>query len=175
MKQKTRLEHLLAGAAALALLGGGAARAQSVTVKLGAGVGTGLEIGRGAETTARRSPLFVVVNGGLLLDNDQRFEVGAALLMELEGRVGVALEPQGRLNLPPGRRLSGFAILGVPLFLSPYTLYGVAVGAGLGVRLWRQLSGFFEACLRYYPFGSDLPADGNLFHLDGALGVRHAF
>lgn len=172
-----RQQNLLLGALVLALLllGGSAARAQSVTVKLGAGVGSGLEIGRGQSVGLRRSPIFVVVNGGLLFDNDQRFEVGAALLMELEGRVGVAVEPQGRLNLPASGRVSGFAVLGVPLFLSPYTLYGVSIGGGVNLRLWQRFSAFVEAAFRYYPFGNDLPEGGNLFHLDGVLGVRHAF
>ena len=174
MKRTRKWPAAVLGAAAL--MGAPAlAAAQSMTINLGAGLGTGLEVGRGAAVVARHSPTFVAVHAGLLLDNDQRFELGLGLLLELEGRVGVALEPQLRLRLPSTRRVSGYAMAGLPLFLSPYTLYGVSVGPGVLVKLWGPLHGYAEVLFRCYPFGNDLPESGMLFHLDGVVGVRHAF
>lgn len=158
-----------------ALLAPAVARGQSVTVNLGAGAGTGLELGGPRTSTVHHSPTFVTAQVGLLFDNDQRFEVGGALLMEVEGRVGIAVEPELRIHKKAGARLDVYGLLGVPIYFAPYTLLGVAIGPGLGVRVFHGLSVFGELLLRAFPFGSDLPAGAALFHGDLTLGVRHAF
>lgn len=166
-------------ASALLLLGlllPAAASAQSVTVRVGAAAGTGLELAGGGAggTGLRRSPTFVTLNGGVMLDNETRFELGAALLLELEGRVGVAVEPQLRIHAP-GRRFRGYLVVGVPIFVAPYTLFGVSAGPGVSFSPLPALFIFSELALRAYPFGNDLPQGAVLFHGDLSLGVRYAF
>lgn len=152
----------------------GICRAQTVTVNVGVAAGSGLEIGRAETTLVRHSPAFVTLQGGLLLDNDRRFEIGAALLIELEGRVGVALEPQLRIHVGEGR-VRGYLVAGVPMFVSPFTLFGLSAGPGVGVKLWKGLSAYGELVVRAYPFGNDLPEGATLFHMDLMIGGRHAF
>ncbi|MCS6912296.1 MAG: hypothetical protein RMK29_16780 [Myxococcales bacterium] len=166
--------HWIATWLLLAWLMPAEAAAQAMTVRLGAAAGTGLELAGGGGTAVRRSPTFVTVQAGVLLDNETRFELGAALLMELEGRVGLAVEPQLRVNTP-GRRWRGYFVAGTPIFVSPYTLFGVSVGPGMSFQLWRALLLFSELALRVYPFGNDLPEGVVLFHADLSLGVRYAF
>lgn len=169
----TSLRPGLALALALSLPAAPAA-AQTVIINVGAGAGTGLEIGRGESTEVRHSPAFVTVQAGVLLDNDHRFELGAALLCELEGRVGVALEPQLRVHTGGGR-VRGYLVAGVPIFVAPYSLFGISAGPGIGVRAFRTLSIFGELVVRAYPFGSDLPDGSALFHGDLIIGARNAF
>lgn len=152
----------------------GTAHAQTVTINAGAAAGTGLEIGKAENTVVRNSPTYVVLQGGLLFDNDQRFEVGASLLMEVEGRVGFAIEPQIRINIGSGR-VRGQLIGGVPLFLAPYTLFGFSAGPGISVAVYKKLRLFSEVLFRIYPWGNDLADGSALFHTDLLLGVRHAF
>jgi hypothetical protein len=149
------------------------ARAQTITVNVGASVGTGMEIGAVASTEVRRSPTFVVVNAGFLLDNDRRFELGAALIMELEGRVGIAVEPQLRIHAFT-KLIRLYLVAGVPIFVAPYTLYGASLGPGASYHL-KRFSVFVEGLLRAYPFGSDLPDGMALFHADLLAGARYAF
>jgi hypothetical protein len=152
------------------------ARAQTVDFELGAGAGSGLEIGSesGGGVVLRRSPVFVAMDVGLLLDNDRRFELGAAMLLEVDGRVGVAVEPLLRINTT-GKKLHGYVALGIPIFFAPYTLYGVSIGPGISYRPGGAFNLFAEIAVRAYPFGNDLPDDSALFHLDGIVGVRHTF
>lgn len=179
MEQKIRKKRK--GPLGLAVLAGGLAsvlcgpaRAQTVTINVGAAAGTGLEIGRADVTVVRRSPAFVTVHAGLLFDNDQRFEFGAALMAEVEGRVGVAVEPQLRIHMGSGR-VRGYLVAGVPLFVAPYTLYGASVGPGISVRVAGALSIYGELVVRAYPWGNDLPDGTALFHTDLIIGARHAF
>jgi hypothetical protein len=167
----------IAGAVLLCgLLASAAAEAQTMSVRVGAAAGTGLELAGGGSggTGVRRSPAFVTLSAGVMLDNETRFELGAALLLELEGRVGVAVEPQLRIHAP-GRRFRGYLVLGTPIFVAPYTLFGVSLGPGVSFAATPSLLVFGELALRAYPFGNDLPEGAVLFHADLSLGARYAF
>ncbi len=151
-------------------------QAQTVAIDVAAGLGSGLEIGGGggAGVVLHHSPTFTMLDIGLRLDNDQRFELGAALLLEVEGRVGVGVEPRLRINVA-GKRLRPYLVAGVPIFFAPYTLYGLSIGPGANYTAWGALNIFGEVLVRAYPFGNDLPDNAALFHVDVVLGVRHAF
>lgn len=175
-RMKTKRLPLACAALFLCVVGArpAPARAQTVTINAGAGLGTGMELGTGGVLAMHKSPLFLMMDLGLRLDNDQRFEFGAAVLVELEGRVGVAVEPRLRINAA-GRRLRPYFLGAVPIFVAPYTLFGIGAGPGLGVAAWRSLLFYAELMVRAYPFGSDLPQNSALFHFDLACGVRYAF
>lgn len=151
----------------------GAAHAQSLDVHLDAGVGSGLLLGAGDDgTAAGHTPLYMEVEAGFVFDEDHSIEYVLGGVVQLEDTPALGFTPQVRLVREFGR-LTGFVSAGVPVFVAPFTRFGLEAGGGalypiiedrfaLGAQV--QLDVFFA--------GSDLPADSTVLMFNLGLGGR---
>jgi hypothetical protein len=174
-------------AATLALAPGATARAGGVIdglpqaerfgVSATATSGSGLSIaGAGGRLATARSPFALVAEVGFTHPQLAWLEFSPALLLELEGRVGVGVAPKIRAHVPErSRRWDAWGIAAVPAFFAPYSLLGVQVGAGVGFVAHSRLQLVAEAVASAYVWGSDRMDDAALGKLDLLLGVRVTF
>jgi hypothetical protein len=137
--------------------------------------GTGISVASsGGGTLTERSPTFLSVEVGFTHPSLQWLEVSPGLLLEVEGRVGVGLNPKLRAILPLRRvRLYGF--VGLPVFVAPYSLVGAQAGPGLAIHVHKHFAFVGEASTMVYFWGSDLMDDSILAKFDLALGLRVVF
>ena len=156
--------------------------AEKLEVSASAQTGSGLSLaGDGGETLARRSPVYLTVDVGLRHPAVQWLEFAPTAMLEIEGRVAFGLMPKLRAFVPfPGRRgrpsrMLLFGSLGVPVFIAPYTLVGVAAGIGVGVQLHEHFALVCEGIAAGYFLGSDLIDNGGLGKLDLQGGIRVRF
>ena len=71
--------------------------AQTLDLVVDTAIGTGVTAGAGdGETLTRRTPLFIDLDAGFVLDGDYATEYGVGLLMELEGSPAVSHTPACR-------------------------------------------------------------------------------
>ncbi len=137
--------------------------------------GTGLSMASaGGETLAERSPTFLNVEVGFTHPSIPWFEISPGLMLELEGRVGVGINPKFRAVLP-FRRARVYGLVGVPIFFAPYSLLGVQGGAGFAVSVHPHVALVSELSASAFFWGSDLMDDSILGKLDFAFGVRVMF
>jgi hypothetical protein len=137
--------------------------------------GTGLSLaGAGGHTLSARSPIFLQIEAGFTHPSLPWIEFSPAILLELENRVGVGVNPKVRAFLPlRGPRIYG--IVGLPVFIAPYSLLGVQGGMGLAVHVHDHLALVAEVTAAAYFWGSDLMRGGALGKLDVACGLRVVF
>jgi hypothetical protein len=153
----------------------GEANAQRPVYDVAASAGTGLSFGPGdGRTTILMSPIYLDID--FLYANDERpqYELGVGLQAELIGQVSVGIVPQLRYTSGP-RVIMWYAILGAPLVVAPFTLFGVEAGGGLLWRFRPQFGVFVEVVLDCFFLGSDIKDNGVMIQLDSNAGIRVTF
>ncbi|MCB9623971.1 MAG: hypothetical protein H6721_10225 [Sandaracinus sp.] len=165
---KAALLLLVLGVAAPA----SAQRAMAVSVGVGSGtsLGTG-ESGDRAAVALRRSPTFLDLE--LATWNPERPDpvLGAALRVEIDGRVAVGVVPRASIRRPRGG-VELRAAFGLPIFVAPFSLVGAEVASGLGIPLGGGFSLVADVLVGAYFWGSDLPDDATLVKLDLRIGLE---
>ncbi len=147
------------------------ARAQSVDLVIGVTGGTGLSLGTGdGDTVTLRSPIFLAVEVGVILDDDETLEWTPSMIFELEGRVSAGVDPTVKKLFYVGP-FGIYGAVGVPFFFAPLTLLGAKTAIGGLFRLGR-FSVTLEVRINAFFAGSDLPDDGALVKVDAGLGLR---
>lgn len=138
-------------------------------------VGSGLSFGSGnGETVVLQSPIYIDADIVYANDENPTIEYVVGLQAELQGRVSFGVVPQIRLTSPP-KKLVVYGLLGAPVVIAPFTLFGVEGGLGLLWRFHGRLGVFAEMVLDLFPWGSDLPDHGMLTQLDANIGLRVKF
>jgi hypothetical protein len=153
----------------------GRANAQRPVYDVAASAGTGLSFGPGDErTTILMSPMYLDLD--FLYANDERpqFEMGVGLQAELIGRVSAGVVPQLRYTSGP-RVIMWYGILGAPLIVAPFVLFGVEAGGGFLWRFRPQFGVFIEVVVDYFFLGNDIRDSGVLIQLDSNAGIRVTF
>lgn len=147
--------------------------AQTLDVVVDIAVGSGVTAGQGdGETLSRRTPLFVDVDAGFILDEDFETEWGLGMLMQLEDQVAVGLTPQVRLVRPVwvGEVYAG---LGAPVFIVPaISRVGVELQGGALFRLHEQFSGLVTIAADVFFAGDDVPGDDPVLMFNLGIGGR---
>jgi hypothetical protein len=137
--------------------------------------GTGLSLtGSDGRTYGRRSPAFLLAEVGLRHPDLMWLEFAPALLLEVEGRVGFGLLPRVRAFVPT-KRVKPYGVLGLPIFVAPYSLLGIQAGFGFTIELHKRIALVAEFTGNVYVWGSDLMTDSVLGKLDQSFGVRVSF
>ncbi|MCU0661936.1 MAG: hypothetical protein MUC50_06375 [Myxococcota bacterium] len=137
--------------------------------------GSGLSFGSGnGRAVVLPSPFYI--DADIIYSNDESptIEYVVGLQAELQGRVSAGVVPQIRLTSPP-RKLLVYGLLGAPIIIAPFTLFGVEGGVGVLWRVVGRIGVFAEVVLDLFPWGSDLPQHGILTQLDANVGVRVKF
>ena len=96
------------------------------------------------------------------------------MLLEVEGRVGFGVLPRVRAFVPT-KRVKPYGVVGVPIFVAPYSLVGVQAGFGISIELHRRVAVVAEFTGNAYVWGSDLMNKSVLGKLDESFGVRVQF
>ena len=151
------------------------ARAQRPVYEAAASAGSGLSFGPGdGRTVVMMSPMYVDLD--FIYANDERpqFEMGVGLQAELQGRVSAGVIPQLRYTSGPGT-LMWYGIIGVPLVVAPFALFGVEAGGGILWRFDDRFGVFGEMVIDYFFLGSDLQESGVLIQTDINAGIRVRF
>lgn len=151
------------------------ASAQRPVYEAAASLGSGLSFGPGNHrTVVMMSPIYLDLD--FIYSNDERpeFELGVGLQAELQGRVSAGVVPQLRMTTGPGTYM-WYAIIGAPLVVAPFALFGVEAGGGLLWRFKDKFGVFLEMVVDYYFMGSDLQASGVLIQWDSNIGIRILF
>jgi hypothetical protein len=161
--------------ACMACFTAGEAHAQR-EVAVAAFVGSGLSFGTGsadenASLATRRSPTFLDLE--LNNWNPERPDpvLGAALRVEIDGRVGVALVPRAGVRRSRGS-LDLRAAFGLPIFVAPFSLVGGEVAMGLGIPIGGGFALVTDVLVGAYFWGSDLPSGSALVKLDLRVGLE---
>lgn len=134
--------------------------------------GTGISLGDGRDGIIRkRSPIFLDVDVGLIFDGDYAMEWTPSLIMELEDKISVGVNPSLK-RVYRWRRWSFYAGLGFPFFFAPFTLLGAEAALGASYHLFSRFGLTLEVHCDLFFVGSDLPDDSVLAKMDISLGVR---
>ncbi len=155
-------------------------QAEKLSIGAGASAGTGLSLtGSGGKTYTKRSPAFLIGEVGIIHPSIPWLEFVPSVMLELEGRVGVALVPKVRAYIPGGKRVRFWGIAAVPIFVAPYSLVGIQGGAGVSLSLHQRVALFGEFTAGAYVWGTDLMNGSDhsaaLGKIDESLGVRVYF
>ena len=151
------------------------AQAQSLNINLDSSVSSGLMVGpNGREISVSRSPLLLDFDAAFIFDGDESVEWVLGSLIQAEYTPAFAINPQVRLR----RRWSifeGFAGVGIPFFIKPYTRFGSELSLGFSFPAEGALAFIGHANIQTYFLGSDLPDSNTVFTMNGAVGVRMRF
>jgi len=148
------------------------ATAQTLDTVVTLSTGSGISVGKGdSGAVGRRSPAFVEVDVGLIFDGDDTLEWTPSLLLELDGRVSVGVNPSLK-RVVDFDVVSVYGGLGVPFFFAPFTLIGAEVAVGAFYEFWGPLAAAVEFRADAFFAGSDLPDDRVVAKLDFAVGLR---
>ena len=151
------------------------AQAQSLSINLDSSVSSGLMVGpNGREISVSRSPLLLDFDAAFVFDGDESVEWVLGSLIQAEYTPAFAINPQVRLR----RRWSifeGFAGVGIPFFIKPYTRFGSELSLGFSFPAEGALAFIGHANIQTYFLGSDLPDSNTVFTMNGAVGVRMRF
>ena len=151
------------------------ASAQRPVYDAAVSAGSGLSFGPGdAKTVIMMSPLYIDLDFIYANDEHPQFEMGVGLQAELQGRVSAGVVPQLRYTSGPGIFM-WYGILGAPLVVAPFALFGVEGGGGLLWRFNHPFGVFGEVVLDYFFLGSDLQESGVLVQADFNVGIRVNF
>lgn len=171
---------LLWGALAIALsfvsaLNSEEAHAQSLDVRLDSAISSGIIAGSTAgEMSINRSPLMMDIDTAFILDGDESVEWVLGALIQAEYTPSYALNPQVRLRRR-WKLFEGFAGVGLPFFMTPYTRFGTELSIGVAFPAEGPFALIGHGILQTYFLGSDL-SDGNpVFTMNGAVGLRVRF
>jgi len=166
--------------AAVALGGGGrGASADQIDLAVGAGFGSGLSLGTGEkEAVIHRTPLFVEADVSGWLDIYPGWECTVAVVLPIEDAPALGLTPR-LVRVIRRWQVHGYLALGVPLYLTPYTLFGAEVAVGARHPTFTLLDPeltdvevFATVSADAFLAGSDLPLDGTLVMFNLVAGVR---
>lgn len=156
----------------LILLSSPQVQAQELQPILTLSGGSGLSLGQGEEgVLKRRSPIFLDIDVGLIFDGDESLEWTPSLIMELEQKVSVGVNPSLK-RVYKFRKLGIYGGLGFPFYFAPFTLLGVEAALGATYPLRPRLGLAFEIHTDVFFAGSDLPDDSVLAKMDLSLGIR---
>jgi hypothetical protein len=157
------------------LIAAPAARAQTAIIEGAAGTGSGVSFGTGnAQTVVLMSPIYIDIDIIISTDELPKLEYAVAFQAEVQGRVSAGIIPQLRFSNGHDKwRLYG--LIGVPIFVAPFTMLGVEAGGGVSWRIAEHFGLYGEVVVDLFLTGSDLQEDGMAVRLDGCLGARVAF
>ncbi len=162
------------------VLAGGAVASVSPAEKLNisgtiaAGTGQSMAAAR-RKTMIARSPAFLSFEVGFRHPQVDWLEFAPQILLEVERRTGFAVNPRLRAFLPQPTKVRVYGVLGLPIFIAPYSLLGVEASAGLLIPLHKHFGFTTEIKVAAYFWGSDLMPDSTIVKIDGAFGVRAQF
>ena len=149
------------------------ARAQRLDIVIDGAIGSGVLLGAGDDGTAvGRTPIYLELEAGFIFDRDTSVEYTLGAVAQLEDTPGIGFTPQVKLLRPFGQ-ITGFVSAGVPVFVFPFTRFGLEAGGGafypiienrFAVEAQLQVDAFFG--------GSDLPADSTVLMFNLGLGGR---
>ncbi len=149
--------------------------AQRLITEGAASVGSGVSFGPGENAAViMASPLYIDVD--IIFANSERpkFEYVLGFQAEIIRRITAGVVPQIRLtNTHP--KVLAYGILGIPVILAPFILFGPEIGGGLLWRISPKVGLFAEIVLDLFVIGTDLPKDSVLVQLDGNVGIRVKF
>lgn len=149
--------------------------ADKISINTTLGVSTGLSLtGSHGVTYQRRSPALLSFEVGITHPHIPWLELSPGILLEVEGRVAFGLQVQARMYMAL-RRVRPYAIVGVPAFVTPFTLLGAKAGAGLLIGLHPHFGVAAEASATTFFLGDDLIANSALAKLDGTVAFRATF
>ena len=138
-------------------------------------MGSGISVGRGnGETLTRRSPLYLDFDLSLGLDPKRTIEWGAGITVQLEQTPAVAITPQVRL-LRGRQPIRYYAGLGIPAYVTPFTLFGGELAGGAIYELDDGINLVGGGQLDVFAAGSDIPDDGVVVMFNVGLGGRVLF
>ena len=162
------------------VLGGGVvgsvAPAEKIHVSTTIQAGTGLSlVGSDGHTYGRSSPAFLLAEVGLRPPDLMWLEFAPTLMLEVEGRVGFGVMPRVRAFVPKTKRFKPYGLLGLPIFVAPYSMLGVQAGFGFALELHKRVALVAEFTGTAYVWGSDLMTKSVLGKLDESFGVRVNF
>lgn len=164
---------MLLGLGALAVAPSAHAQEQVIATYLSAG--SGLTIGAdGGSSVLLRSPVFLDIGARTWASDQSELVYGGSLRLEVDGRVGVGVVPKveyARTLGPIGISVGG----GLPIFLAPYTLFGVEAFLTGRFMIGDVFGVFGSFLVDAYLFGSDLPRGTAIVMLNGVLGVELRF
>jgi hypothetical protein len=148
------------------------AQAQEMDTFLGLSLGTGMTMGKpGDAMQIKRSPVFLEVDVGLVFDEDFDWEWTPSLILEVDGRVALGVNPTVK-RVVRFKWFSFYGGLGVPFFFAPYTLLGLEAAIGGIYYIIPKFAAVVEFRANVFFIGSDLPDGSALAKLDFAFGVR---
>lgn len=151
------------------------AHAQSLDIKFDSSLSSGLMVGpNGSEISMRRAPLLLDFDAAFIFDGDESVEWVLGSLIQTEFTPGFALNPQIRLRRK-WKLVEGFAGVGIPFFMKPYTRLGTELSFGGSFPTGSALALVAQVNLQTYFWGSDLPDNHTVFTINGAVGVRMRF
>jgi hypothetical protein len=137
------------------------------------GTGSGLSVGTGADAAVvRHTPVFVDAGALTWSTEDTLVRAGATVRIEVDGRVGVGIVPRIELGKRLAEALSVRVGVTAPVFLAPYTMFGIEGVAGAVMHLGPTLGLSLTLLADAYFLGDDLPQRSAVFMLNGALGVE---
>jgi len=152
------------------------APAESVDITARLTSGTGLSVaGASGQSLTARSPAFLVAEAGIRPSNLSWLELTGGFTMEMEGRVSFGLLGRARAHIPSRRRVGGYGLVGVPLFVHPFSLVGAQVGLGTAVDVHRNVALVAEGTASVFFAGSDLMKGSALAKFDLAFGLEIKF
>ncbi len=152
------------------------ASAQTLDLILDTAFGSGVTAGAGdGETLTRRTPVFLDIDAGFVLDGDYETEWGLGVLMQLEDEPAVGLTPQVRLlrEVWIGEVYAG---VGAPVYVAPLlSRVGVELQGGALFRLHEQFSGLVTLAADVFFAGDDIPGDDPVLMFNLGIGGRVHF
>ncbi|MCC6748478.1 MAG: hypothetical protein IT371_12515 [Deltaproteobacteria bacterium] len=152
-------------------------QAQELDIAVTVSSGSGMSLGKGEGTVLKqRSPVFIEADVGLIFDKDRLWEWTPSLILEVEGRVSVGINPSVKRVFHFSRvPIAIYGGIGVPFFFAPFTLLGAEAAVGAFYRFLPHLGVALELRTDVFFVGGDLPDGGVLAKLDAALGLRFTF
>jgi len=138
-------------------------------------IASGASIAQGADgANANVSPAMLTVDAGFSHPELPWLEMAPGMMLELERGVsfGVAFRMRAFLLT---RRIRPYAMVGLPAFVAPHTLFGAQVAGGVAFKLHRVFAIAAEFGPTVFFAGNDLTEGGVLVKADGALGIRVGF
>jgi hypothetical protein len=149
--------------------------AQELDTAVTLAAGTGVSVGRGdAAVAATMSPMFLDLDVGLIFDGDHTLEWTPSLIMEIQGRVSIGVNPSLK-RVWKWKVFSIYGGLGFPFFFAPFTLVGVEPAVGFTFHPLPRLGLALELHADVFFAGSDLPESSVVAKMDASVGVRFHF
>jgi hypothetical protein len=145
-----------------------------VTTTFVGGAGVSTAPGHGG-SLVRRSPASLTADVAFRHPEFQWLEFSPAIVLELEGRVGVGFGMRLRAYFPVHESLDLYAVTGLLGYVAPYTLLGGQVGLGMAYPLHPRFAFVIENSVQAFFAGNDLTDAKVLSKVDfyGGFRVRY--